>query len=236
MVLMKAIIILIGPPGSGKGTQADLLAEDEGIVHLETSKIIEEKLKDGGPDDPILIQARSDFKSGKLIDPAVVTGWVVERMRELAAQGKGIVFSGSFRTVYETEHEIPVSEELYGKENIHVLSIVLSEEESVKRNSFRRICKANRHPIPNFPEYEKITQCPEDGSEIETRVLDNPETIRVRYQTYLKETEPVLAVFARYGYQVTAINGEQPIRKVHDDIKDVLGGAHASSHQGEIGM
>ncbi len=232
----KQVIILIGPPGSGKGTQADLLAEDEGIVHLETSKIIEEKLKNGDSGDPVLAQARNDFKSGKLVDPAVVTSWVIEKVRGLAAQGKGIVFSGSFRTVYEAEHEIPVSEELYGKGNIHILSIVLSEEESVKRNSFRRICKANRHPIPNFPEYEKITRCPQDDSEIETRVLDKPETIRVRYQTYLKETEPVLAVFARYGYQVTVINGEQPIRKVHDDIKDVLGGSHASSHEGEIGM
>ena len=58
----------------------------------------------------------------------------------------------------------------------------------------------------------------------------------MRYRTYLKETEPVLAVFAQNGYQVTAINGEQPIRKVHDDIKGILGGPHASSHQGEIGM
>ncbi len=233
---MKSVIILIGPPGSGKGTQANLLAEDESIIHLETSKIIEEKLKNGSPDDPVLVQARSNFKSGKLVDPAAVTGWVIEKMREFAAQGKGIIFSGSFRTVYEAEHEIPVSEELYGKDNIHVFSIILSEEESVKRNSTRRICKANRHPIPNFPEYEKITRCPEDDSEIETRVLDNPETIRVRYQTYLKETEPVLAVFARHSYQVVEINGEQPIRKVHDDIKNVMGGPHASSHEGEIGM
>ncbi len=213
----KQIVILIGPPGSGKGSQADLLAEDFGFFHLETSKIIEEKFKNAPDGDPVITQAKEAFRTGKLVDSQLVTQWVTEYIKSMPER-QSIVFSGSFRATFEAEAEIPLCEELYGKENIHVMNIEISEAESIKRNSKRRICKANRHPIPNFPEFEGLAVCPKDGSEIETRILDNPETIKVRYATYLEETKPVLEWFIQHGYPIIKINGEQPIRKVHVDI------------------
>jgi len=221
------IIIFIGPPGAGKGTQADLLAEDFGFYHFETSKIIEEKFATGNPDDPIIKDAKEAFATGKLVEPKHVAAWVLEKIRSLADQKMSIVFSGSFRTEYEATEEIPVAEEIYGKENIHVVHIDVSEEESVKRNSARRICKANRHPIPNFPEFVGITACPKDGSEIQTRTLDTPDVIRVRYQTYLKQTEPVMAIFKQHGYHLIAVQGEKGIQEVHNDIVSSI---HRTAH------
>lgn len=214
----KQVIILIGPPGSGKGTQADMLAEKFGLFHLESSKVIEEKLGKAEPDDWILQKEKHLWESGQLNTPDMVRQWIQEKIKELAENGEGIVFSGSPRTIFEAEGEIPLLEKLYGKNNIKIFSIELSEQESVKRNSRRRICIGSRHPIPNFPEFDNITKCPKDGSEIVTRILDNPETIKIRYKEYINRTLPVVDTLENKGYRVTKIKGDQPIEKVHNDI------------------
>ena len=214
----KWVVILIGPPGSGKGTQADLLAEKFGLFHLETSKIIEEKIKQASLDDKILMREKKIWETGKLNTPELVLKWTSEKVEEIANRGKGIVFSGSPRTIYEAEGEMPFFEKLYGRENIKVINIDLSREESVNRNSNRRICKASRHPIPNFPEYKGIKTCPKDGSEIITRILDKPETIVVRYDEYLNRTTPILDYIGDRGYMILKIKGEQSIDNVHKDV------------------
>jgi len=230
----KHAVVLIGPIGSGKSTQADLLSEDFGIFHFETSKIIWEKLNKADPDDKILQREKEIFKSGKLVTPEIVKKIVIERVHELAQAGKGIVFSGSPRTVPEAKEEIPVFEQLYGKENVYVVYIALSEEEVIRRNSKRRICKQNEHPIPNFPQFENIIECPRDGSEIITRLLDAPEKIRIRYKTYIEETKPVIDIFRKFGYKVLEVNGEQSIEAVHEDIVKALKGRHVSMHVGTL--
>lgn len=215
---MKLVIILIGPPGSGKGTQAELLAEKFGLFHLESSKVIEEKIKKAEPDDAVLQREKKLWESGKLNTPELVLEWIREKAKDVSSEGHGIVFSGSPRTIYEAEGETPVLEELYGKENVKVFNIEISEEESITRNSKRRICKDSRHPIPNFPEFDGITKCPKDGSEIITRALDNPETIKVRYQEYINRTLPIIDFLKKRDYKIMEISGEQPIDKVFEDI------------------
>lgn len=215
---IKEVIILVGPPGAGKGTQAEMLAEKFGLFNFETSKIIEEKFKNADPSDEVISAEKENWKAGKLVTPKLVFEWIIDKVRELAGKGKGIVFSGSPRTLYEAENELPIFEDLYGKDKIEAINIKLTEAESIKRNSKRRICEKNRHPIPNFPEFENITKCPKDDSPIITRLLDNAETIKIRYQTYLAETEPVLAFLKEKGYNILEINGEQPIEKVFEDI------------------
>ena len=212
------LVIIISPPGGGKGTQADLLAEKFGLFHLETSKIIEERFKKADPSDLIIAREKENWLGGKLVNQAIVAGWLLGEIEKKAQAGIGIVLSGSPRSLEEVEAEMPRIEELYGRDNIRVIEIKLSEDESVKRNSHRRICKANRHPIPNFPEYRNITACPQDGSEIITRALDEPEIIKERYRVYLKETAPVLEHLIQHGYQIISVNGEQPIEKVFEDI------------------
>lgn len=213
---------LIGPPGSGKGTQADLLMEEKGFFHLESSKVIEEKFKNAPPDDPVIFHEMTLWKTGKLNTPKLVVQWILERVRALAAEGASIVFSGNPRTLFEVEAEMPIFEELYGATNIHVLHLSVPDERSIERNSKRRICKANRHPIPNLPAYAHLTTCPKDGSELITRALDTPETIKVRLQEYRERTAPVLGYLKDRGYSITDIDGDKTREAVHHHIVEAL--------------
>ena len=219
---MPKAIFLIGPPGSGKGTQAELLAKDLGFEHFEISKVIEKKFNDTDPGDKEVAHQKEHWLSGELVHSEFVVKWFREEVEKFKNTVAGFVFSGSARTVDETEQNLNYLSGIYGKENIVAVEIKLSEEESVKRNSHRRICVKNRHPIPNFPEYANIKVCPEDGSEIITRELDKPEIIKERYQVYLRDTTPVIDYFRQNGYKVKEINGEQPIEKVFEDIKSGL--------------
>ena len=220
--MSKQVIIFIAPPGAGKGTQAELVAKKIGLEHIETSNIIEEKFKNADPKDGKLNEEKKRFLAGELTDPVLVAEWFLEKVGDLARRGVGMVLSGSPRTMYEGETDMPELERLYGKENIKIFYISLSEEESIKRNSSRRICKKNRHPIPGFPQYRDLMTCPEDGSPIIRRELDKPEIIKERYRVYKAETEPVLDYLKKNGYDVITIEGEQPIEKVQEDILKYL--------------
>lgn len=219
----KWAIVLIGPPGSGKGTQADLLAEKFGLVHIESSKIIEGKFKNSDPNDPIMSQQKKVWESGELNDPEMVTGWLVAAMKNVWKDNKGVILSASPRTVFEAEAELPVLEELYGGNSIKVINIDLSREESFDRNSHRRICEKNRHAIPNLPQFKDLETCPRDGSKLIRRnYLDDPETVKLRYDVYLKRTEPILGFLRERGYKLLEINGEQTIEDVFKEILSKL--------------
>lgn len=221
MVLTKKwVVVLIGPPGSGKGTQADLMAEKFDLFHLETSKLGEEKINNPElvKNDPDVAEAKRLYDQGELFPPPWTVKITVEKIKELANKGIGIVFSGSPRTMHEAEQEIPVFEELYGRDNVKAIHLNLSKEESIRRNSGRRICKANRHTIPDFPIFKDIKTCPKDGSPLLKRELDTPETIGIRYEVYLRRTQPILSFLQERGYNVLEIEGEQPIEDVFRDI------------------
>lgn len=219
----KWVVIIIGPPGSGKGTQAELLAEKFGLFHLESSRVIEEKFKNADVNDKVIAHEKEAWKSGQLTNPELVRSWMLDEIRSLHKKGIGLVLSGSPRTMFEAEGEMPVFEELYGKDNVRPIHLNLSKEESVKRNSSRRICEANRHTIPNFPIFKDITTCPKDGSKLLKRELDTPETISIRYEVYLRQTQPIISFIQESGYKIVEIEGEQDINKVFKDILRGLG-------------
>ncbi|MDP3731396.1 MAG: nucleoside monophosphate kinase [bacterium] len=215
------VIFLMGPIASGKGTQADILAKKFGFFHFETSKFLEANFK-----KPELAKEKEKFDSGQWNDPSWVAGIVCKEAGKLVDEGREVIFSGSPRTVEEAILIIPCFEDKIGKENILFLNIDLSEQESVKRSLARRICKANRHPIPGFPEFQKLTACPEDGSELIRRSLDKPEIISRRYQEHLNRTVPIFDFLKNHGYSILEINGEQSIEKVSGDILNNLSFRH----------
>jgi len=215
-------VLFIGPPGSGKDTQSDLLATELGLVELKTSKLLDEAFAKADLNDAEIREQIKRKTSGGLVDSAFTEKLVVNRIRQEAATHEGIVMSGSPRTIGEAQTEFPVLDELYGRDCVKVINIHVSQEESVKRNSSRRVCKSNNHPIPNLPEYQNITACPKDGSPIETRQDDAPDTIKHRYRVYETETAPVFDFLKEKGYNIIQINGEQTIEDVHRDILNHL--------------
>jgi len=220
------VIILMGPPGSGKGTQADLLAERLNFFHLETSKILEEKFR-GNLKGSILIEGKKYsflkekklWEEGKLCSPPFVTYLIIQKIKELKKAGKNLVLSGSPRTLYEAERVIPVLEKLYGKKNIKVFFLEISPKETIFRNSHRRICQLMRHPILYLKENEKLKRCPLDGSRLIKRgKLDKPETIKVRLKEYKERTFPVIEYLKKRKIKVEKINGSPPPAIVFEKI------------------
>lgn len=228
----KRVIILIGPPGSGKGTQAELLSEKLNLYYFETARVGEEKISQAKAGEFVEVDGRKYYfeeekklwKEGKLWDPPFVVSLVQEKIKELAEEGKGIVFSGSPRTLYEGEKIIPFLKDLYGKENITIILLSQSEEASIWRNSHRRICELMRHPILYSKETENLKICPLDGSQlVERKGLDDPQTIKVRLKEYQERTFPLIELFKDQDLKVIEINGEQTVAEVFSDILKSIG-------------
>ncbi len=222
----KLILIPIGPPGAGKGTIAFLLAESFSLYLFETSKILEERFTNFSPEEFVEVEGKKYFikdefelfKSGKLASPPFVTHLVQEKIKEIAKLGLGIVFTGSPRTLYEAQRIMPLLSDLYGKDNIFVFLLEITEEESIFRNSHRRICKLLRHPILYLKETENLSLCPLDGSPLEKRIIDKPEIIKVRFKEYLERTLPILDYFKEQKYKLFNIPAKNPPYQVFKDI------------------
>lgn len=218
----------MGGPGAGKGTQAELLDEKLKSYYFETSKIIEAHVMNAKKGDHEvvngkkfdLIKERENWSSGILNTPELVAFWVKEKIKELAEEGRDIIFAGSPRTLPEGKEIIPFLEKLYGAKSIKVVLIDISPEETIKRNSRRRICQLMRHPILSTEkEFLGLKSCPLDGSKLVRRAgLDDIETIKVRLKEYKERTYPLMKYFDGQGLKVKKINGEQSVEKVHEDI------------------
>jgi len=224
----KKIIILFGPPGAGKGTQAELLSDKTHCFHIESSKLIEDSFNNDDSEKAIEIDGQvykmSDekerWKSGLLNSFPFVAWLIKEKIKEVHSQGKGIIFSGSPRSLYEAGQEIPLLKELYGVENIKFFLLNISPETTIFRNSHRKICELMRHSILFNKETENLTMCPLDGSAlIKRKNLDDIETINKRLEVFKENTLPVVEFAEKeQGINVIKINAEQTVSEVFNDI------------------
>ena len=226
-----SVVIILGQPGSGKGTQAELVAGKFNLYSLETSKLIETKVMNAKEGEYAEVDGQKYYFShekelwtqGILCSPPFVSWLVKMKLEELSKEGKGVVMSGSPRTLPEGENLVPLMKDLYGAENIRVILLELTAEQTIWRNSHRRICELMRHPILFSQETEKLTQCPLDGSKLVKREgLDDPETIKVRLKEYAERTLPLVDFLKTQNLSVAKINGEQSVEQVHQDILKVL--------------
>lgn len=224
----KLVTILLGPPGSGKGTQAGLLAEKLNLYYFETSKVLEHTFM--GPfkkDAYVAVEGKKYYlkdekklwEQGFLNSPPFVSQLVKKKFKELHQRGENLVIAGSPRTLYEGKAIMPLLKKLYGKDNIKVVLIKLLAKESIFRNSHRRICELMRHPTLYNKETAKLTRCPLDGSKLKRRKgLDKPETIKVRLKEYKNRTFPLVEYFRKQGFKVKKVKGEQSVAGVFKDI------------------
>lgn len=225
-------VIIYGPPGSGKGTQAKLLADKFGLVNFDTGEYIEQVVHDSKNKKNKAIQKqRGLFDSGILCDPSWVLKIVNGKTRQLAESGFSVVFSGSPRTLYETFGDksqnglIGVLEKYYGKKNVFIFNIDISDKNSIKRNGNRLMCSVCGTQILNkvlkFKSL-KVSMCPFCGGKLYRRTLDKPEIIKIRLKEYRGRTLPIQKELQKRGYKIININGEPLPEKIHKKIFSYL--------------
>ncbi len=216
----KIAVIILGLPGAGKDTQASLLAEKYGLFHVESSKLIREKLNSPAAteEEAAEISAEKEkYVRGELNTPSFVTNLINQKIKEKGGAGLGVVFSGSPRTPFEREQEMPVLEKIYGRENVFIFHLKIHEELTFWRLTHRRICEKCAAPVPFLPETEGQKTCEKCGGKLITRELDNPEIIKQRLKAYEEGTKPVIDYFENEN-QLVEIHGDQVIQNVFKDI------------------
>ncbi|MDD5621421.1 MAG: nucleoside monophosphate kinase, partial [Candidatus Pacebacteria bacterium] len=227
----KPVVIIMGPPGSGKGTQALLLVDKFGLHYHETSKMIESHIMNAkmgayeivnGKKYP-LADERKKWSTGLMCTTELINYWGEKIIADLAKNNQGIVFSGSPRTFSEAELMMPFLEKLYQKKNIKIIFLTLKPEDTMYRNSNRRICELMRHPILFNEDTKNLKTCPLDGSKlIERKGLDDPESIKVRLQVYKDTTMPVIDYLRKHKYFVKTVSAAPSPSVIFNNILKAL--------------
>jgi adenylate kinase len=218
--MKKIVVVLYGPPGAGKGTQANLLANKLDIVHFDTGRFLESIVHNPRRQKQAFVRReRKLFDGGQLMTPRFVTGEVIRETRRMAEAGEGIVLSGSPRTMYEAEKEYPVFNRLYGRKNVFIFALDVPAMHSMHRNSARMICSSCGYMLLTaFYPAKHAKACPVCGGKFYKRSLDNPEVIRIRLQEYEKRTFPIFEFAKKRGYKVIHVDGRPAPYKVMERI------------------
>lgn len=210
-------IILLGPPGSGKGTQAQKMVERYHIPQISTGDILRGAVKER---TPLGMEAQGYMDQGKLVPDEVVVGIVRERLKESDCKG-GFILDGFPRTVPQAEALDSTLGEMQRAID-HVVSIEVPNEELIKRLTGRRTCRncgAMYHIIFDPPAKEGV--CDRCGEELYQRDDDQEETIRARLQVYEEQTAPLIAYYRGKGL-LRAIDGVGAIEEIFRKIVQAI--------------
>ncbi len=211
-------ILLMGPPGAGKGTQAEKLTEILNIPHISTGDMFRKAIKE---QTSLGKEAKSFMDKGELVPDEVTVGIVRDRIEEEDC-AKGFLLDGFPRTVSQADSLEKMLKDL-GIKLDSVINIEVPAEELIGRLTGRRICKscgATYHMIFNPPMVEGI--CDKCGGELYQRDDDTEETAKNRLLVYEKQTAPLLEYYNNTGLLVN-INGNQSMEDVLKEILRVLG-------------
>ncbi len=215
---MPTFIVLLGPPGVGKGTQAEIIARATGLLHVSSGDLFRENIKNA---TELGLLAQSYMNKGLLVPDDVTIRMIRERI-SCQDCGEGALLDGFPRTTVQAEALERLLAEFGGKVN-HVPFISASESTLIDRLSGRWTCKAQGHIFHekyNPPAAPGI--CDFDGSELYQREDDKAETVARRIQVYFAQTAPLIAYYRERGL-LSEIDGTQPIEQVSADILAVLG-------------
>lgn len=225
---MAKVVMVYGPPGSGKGTQASLLQAVKGFFHFDTGRYIEQVIRDpANRKNKIIQREKKLFDAGILCTPSWVQGIVKQKTLELSKAGLSIVFSGSPRTLFEafgdSKHKglIEILEKAYGKKNFYVFCLKVKPESSIWRNRHRLVCSTCGAMV--LHQKQKVSRCLFCASPLRKRALDKPETIKLRLKQFKERTYPIFAGLKKRGYKINVIDGEPAPYKVFKSILKKLG-------------
>lgn len=211
-------MLIMGPPGAGKGTQAVNIVETYKVPHISTGDMFRAAIANG---TEMGMLAKSYMDKGELVPDSVTIGIVKDRLSQNDCE-KGFLLDGFPRNL-EQAYELDRIMESLGKKITNVINVSVDNEKLIKRIVGRRVCKscgATFHVEYNAPKVEGICDC--CGKELIQRKDDTVETANNRLTVYANQTQPLLDYYGKKGL-VSNIDGDQSLEKVFDDIKKSLG-------------
>lgn len=217
-------IVMLGPPGAGKGTQAERIAANFGWKQISTGDIFRSALAEG---TPLGLEAKKYMEAGELVPDDIVEGIVAERLKRPDLKD-GFILDGFPRNLHQAEALDAMLGENGGKIDL-VINITVDTETLVKRLSGRRVCSkcgTNFHLLFDPPEVAGI--CDSCGGDLYQRDDDNEDTVRRRLKVYEEQTEPVVSYYNPSG-RLVSIDGtgtpDEVFMEIHAAINKFSGGA-----------
>ncbi|MCX4748495.1 adenylate kinase [Kitasatospora sp. NBC_01287] len=211
-------IVLVGPPGAGKGTQAHVLAKTLSIPHISTGDLFRANISQG---TPLGVEAKSYMDQGRLVPDEVTIGMAKDRLQHQDT-AQGFLLDGFPRNLEQAK----ALDEFLTEQGIAldgVLDLEVPEDEVVKRIAGRRLCRNNGahvfHVVYNPPVAEGV--CDECGGELYQRSDDTEESVRVRLEEYHSKTEPIIDYYRQQGL-VTTISALGKVDEVTQRAVDAL--------------
>ena len=216
---MSLNVVMLGPPGAGKGTQADELAREHGIPKISTGDILRDAVARA---TPLGLAAKAVMDSGKLVGDDIMVGIVRERLDQEDAR-RGFVLDGFPRTVAQAEALAGI---LAGRGPVVVLLLEVPGEELVRRLSGRRVCGAcGTNAAPDAPAGARCGKC---GGALVQRRDDSEAVVRERLRVYEAQTSPLVAHY-RGSATFHAIDGNRPPSEVAAALREAVAGAGADA-------
>jgi len=222
-------LILVGPPGAGKGTQAATLRERYGLAHISTGDMLREEVRAGSA---LGLEAKALMAAGKLVPDPLILQMISARLQRPDV-ARGFLLDGFPRSHGQAEALVALLQR--ESKSIHaVVQLDLDDEEIVRRLCLRRSCPQCGqvyHLQSNPPRQEGL--CDRDGCELVHREDDNEVTIRTRLSVYHEQTQPVVEFFRNRGL-LHKVDASKPIQMVENQVQRVLGEVVAVKTRGAL--
>ena len=214
---MTTYIVLLGPPGVGKGTQAKILSERSGLAHLSSGDLFRENLKNRTELGKL---AQTYMTRGELVPDDVTIAMIRERLSRPDCES-GAILDGFPRTPAQADALENMLHEIGG--HVHCVPFITAEEDVlVERLSSRWTCRANGHIFnAKFNPPKEAGKCDIDGSELYQRDDDKAETVKRRIDVYLEQTSPLIDYYREHD-KLVEIDGMQSIEQVTKDLLHAL--------------
>lgn len=212
----------MGPPGSGKGTQAELLAADLGYEHLSTGKMLRALVKKLSHDPAERAEA-AKIEHGELVADELIYKLVFKEIKKQMAAGHGLLLDGAIRTASQARGfgDFFTAEKLWPE--VQVVWIALTDKQALERITKRLICQKCGHTVPGAGK-AKLAPCPECGGKMERRSDDDPQVAKRRLaEQGTKAHQPILNYFRKRNRAlVKSVRGNQSVKEVNQALIRVL--------------
>ena len=211
-------LIILGPPGAGKGTQAAFISSEKNIPHISTGDMLREAIKNG---TELGLQAKAVMDAGNLVSDELIIELVKERISQDDCKN-GFLFDGFPRTIPQAEALQENHVDING-----VIELVVADEEIIKRMSGRRIHIASGRTYHiDFNPPKKSGVDDETGEELIIRKDDEPETVKERLKVYWTQTQPLIEYYSNFknvsDFKYLIVDGTLSVEEIKNNIKDFL--------------